>query len=129
MRAFSIALFAGALIAVPALASPADYRFDVVQQSTPGKDGRSTAVIRLVHIASGKTVPDAEVYELSTAPAPYKWPTATIQRKTLLRSDGQGNYRLIEARPVTRETAIKLTANVEGERSPITGTINLKPAR
>lgn len=99
-------------VASPARAAASDYRFEVVRpaEASSEADGRgSTATVALIHTPSGRRITSAEVF----------------RRETMLRENGQGNYRLTTYYPLTAGSTLKLSARVPGETGTITSDVRL----
>jgi hypothetical protein len=118
----SAALVCGlAFAAIHSNATPADYRFELV-----GKphlvNQKDVVQVRLVHIADGKPVPDAVIFETKADMGPAGMETMTAPVKTM---PAKGGIYSFEVDPGMAGTwALHLAAKVQGEAETVRGTIN-----
>jgi hypothetical protein len=110
-----------ALAALPALAAATDYRFELVGK--PQLSGHKDIVqVRLVHLADGKPVPDAVIFESKADMGPEGMATMGAPVKALPVKDGVYSF---EVEPGMAGTwALHLAAKVQGEPDTVRGTLN-----
>lgn len=109
-----------AFAAFPATAKSADYRFELVgkPQLINQKD---IVQVRLVHVADGKPVPDAAVFETKADMGPAGMETMTAPVKTM---PAKGGIYSFEVDPgMAGAWAVRLAAKVQGEAETVRGTI------
>jgi YtkA-like len=107
--------------ALPSLAAATDYRFELIgkPQLTGGKD---IVQVRLVHVADGKPVPDAVIFESKADMGPEGMATMGAPVKALPAKDGIYGF---EVEPgMAGKWALHLAAKVQGEAETVRGTIN-----
>jgi len=95
------------LTAAPGFSAPADYRFEVVPPVKVGAD--AAVVLRLIHVPSGKPVPDAVIFKtqldmLMAGMAPM------AAKAGLPKASGAG-------------WTLRLSAKVRGENETVTGAV------
>jgi len=115
--------FAGgvALAALPAFAATTDYKFELIgkPQLSAHKD---IVQVRLVHVADGKPVPDAVIFESKADMGPEGMATMGAPVKALPAKDGVYSF---EVEPGMAGTwALHLAAKVQGETETVRGTVN-----
>ena len=115
--------FAGgfALAALPTFAATTDYKFELVgkPQLSAHKD---IVQVRLVHVADGKPVPDAVIFESKADMGPEGMATMGAPVKALSAKDGTYSF---EVEPGMAGTwALHLAAKVQGEAETVRGTVN-----
>jgi hypothetical protein len=115
--------FAGgvALAALPAFAATTDYKFELIgkPQLSAHKD---IVQVRLVHVADGKPVPDAVIFESKADMGPEGMATMGAPVKALPAKDGVYSF---EIEPGMAGTwALHLAAKVQGEAETVRGTVN-----
>ena len=115
--------FAGsfALAALPIHAATTDYRFELIgkPQLSAHKD---IVQVRLVHVADGKPVPDAVIFESKADMGPEGMATMGAPVKALPAKDGVYSF---EVEPGMAGTwALHLAAKVQGEAETVRGTVN-----
>ena len=111
-----------AFTAVQAQAKDTDYRFELAgkPQSSAGKD---IVQVRLLHVADGKPVPDAVIFESKTDMGPAGMDTMTAPVKAL---PAKGGVYSFEVDPGMAGTwALHLAAKVQGEPDTVRGTVNV----
>jgi len=121
IAAGALALVSGfALAAIPAFAASADYRFELVGK--PELYGQKDIVqVRLVHVADGKPVPDAVIFENKADMGPMGMATMTAPVEALPSKDGVYSF---EVEPGMAGTwALHLAAKAQREPETIRGTI------
>jgi hypothetical protein len=124
----STRIFAGAaalgcgLTFTAAQAKDTDYRFELVgkPQSSAKKD---IVQVRLLHLADGKAVPDAVIFESKADMGPAGMDTMTAPVKAL---PAKGSVYSFEVEPGMAGTwALHLAAKVQGEPDTVRGTLNV----
>jgi hypothetical protein len=110
-----------ALTAMPTFAKSADYRFELVGK--PQLSGQKDIVqVRLVHVADGKPVTDAVIFESKADMGPAGMESMTAPVKALPAKGGTYSF---EVDPGMAGTwALHLAAKVQGETETVRGTIN-----
>lgn len=119
-----------ATIAGGALAASEDYRFEVVQPPVGSACGL-IATVRLIHVASGQPVTDAEVFQRSSKVVfniSNKALPSTVVQTTPLRPDGHGNYQLIVGSPQKGGTSVTLLARVPAGSTTVRDLVALPSA-
>jgi hypothetical protein len=121
-------LFAGAaafalgaaIAALPSLAATADYRFELAGK--PQLSGQKDIVqVRLVHVADGKPVADAVIFETKADMGPMGMETMGAPVKAL---DAKAGIYSFEVDPGMAGTwALHLAAKVQGEPETVRGTV------
>lgn len=107
-------------------AAAQDYRFELAGKPTVAA-GKNTVRVRLVHVADGKPVPDAVVFESKADMGPAGMPTMPAPVKTMPAKDGIYSF---EVEPGMAGTwALHLAAKVQGEPETVRGTINADLAK
>jgi hypothetical protein len=106
---------------LPAYAAATDYRFELVGK--PLLSGQKDIVqVRLLHVADGKLVVDAVVFESTADMGPAGMPTMPAPIKAL---PAKGGIYSFEVEPGMAGTwALHLAAKVQGEAETVRGTIN-----
>lgn len=126
--ALALTLVLGAALPSPVLAATQDYRFELAGKPQPAPGGKSIIPVRLVHVADGKPVTDAVLFESRADMAPMGMPTMTAPIKAMPPAKG-GVYRL-EVEPGMAGTwALTLAAKVQGEAETVRGTLNAELAK
>ena len=110
-----------ALAALPSFAATTDYRFELVGK--PQLSGHKDIVqVRVVHVADGKPVPDAVIFESKADMGPEGMATMGAPVKSLPAKDGVYSF---EVEPGMAGTwALHLAAKVQGEPDTVRGTLN-----
>jgi len=122
-------LVGAAMAAAASLASPAgwagakDYRFELVEQRVKAGDGQTFAV-RLVHVPSGKPVPDAVIFQTRLDMSPENMATMTAPL-TPQPSDQPGIYRFRADFAMAGGWAFSLAAKVQGESETVQGRLTI----
>ena len=116
------------MAATPAAAAPWDYTFEVVQPPTLA-EGRTVAIIRVVHVPTGRTVTGAEVSVRRSTWAPYKSAPTFVDQSYRLRSDGAGAFHYVEQVRLDTVKTLWLTARVPGEFWLVQGEVRLSPPK
>jgi len=116
------------MAATPAAAAPWDYTFEVVQPPTL-VEGRTVAIIRVVHVATGRTVAGVEVSVRRSTRAPYKSAVPFVDQSYRLRSDGAGAFHYLVQGRLDRVKTLWLTARVPGEFWVVQGEVRLLPPK
>lgn len=121
--AFASGVFVAAL---PAFAATTDYKFDLVGKPQLSK-GKDVVQVRLVHVADGKPVPDAVIFESKADMGPEGMATMGAPVKALAAKDGVYSF---EVDPGMAGTwALHLAAKVQGEPETVRGTVNAALAK
>jgi hypothetical protein len=107
--------------ALPTYAATTDYKFELVGK--PQLSGHKDIVqVRVVHVADGKPVPDAVIFESKADMGPEGMATMGAPVKALPAKDGIYSF---EVEPGMAGTwALHLAAKVQGEPDTVRGTIN-----
>ncbi len=110
-----------ALSVLPAYAAATDYRFELVGK--PQLSGQKDIVqVRLLHIADGKPVADAVIFQSTADMGPAGMPTMPAPIKAL---PAKGGIYSFEVEPGMAGTwALHLAAKVQGESETVRGTVN-----
>jgi hypothetical protein len=108
------------LTAAPGFSAPADYRFEVVPPVKVGAD--AAVVLRLIHVPSGKPVPDAVIFKtqldmLMAGMAPM------AAKAGLPKASGAGLYTLRAPLTMAGDWTLRLSAKVRGENETVTGAV------
>jgi predicted metal-binding membrane protein len=111
------------LLATTALttAAPNDYRFKTVDVQ-PSGPGKTTVVVRLVHVPDKKLVDGAVIVESKTDMGPSGM-GEMFGKVTASTSDQPGLYRFLTDTGMAGKWELTLTAKVQGEARPVTGKI------
>jgi YtkA-like len=104
-----------------ALAGPADYRFELVQEQ-PAGPGKTTVTVRLVHAPDSKPVDGAVLFESKTDMGPGGMAEMT-GKVSSLPSDKPGLYRFQIETGMAGKWALNLGAKVQGEAGTVGGTV------
>ena len=105
----------------PVLAAASDYRFELAGKPQPARGGKSVVSVRLVHIADGKPVTDAVVFEGKADMGPAGMATMTAPVKIMA---AQGGVYRFEVEPGMAGTwAINVAAKVQGEAETVRGSV------
>ncbi len=109
-----------------AKAAAQDYRFELVGKPTVSA-GRNTVQIQLVHVADGKPVSDAVIFESTADMGPAGMPTMPAPVKAM---PAKGGVYSFEVEPGMAGTwALHLAAKVQGEQETVRGTVNADLAK
>lgn len=110
-----------ALTSFQAQAGASDYRFELVGK--PKLSAKKDIVqVRLVHVADGKPVPDAVVFETSADMGPAGMQTMTAPVKAMPPKGGLYSFEIDPGMAGT--WALHLAAKVQGEPETVRGTVN-----
>jgi YtkA-like len=110
-----------AFTAVQANAKDTDYRFELVGKPQPSAK-KDIVQVRLLHVADGKSVPDAVIFESKADMGPAGMDTMTAPVKAL---PAKGGIYSFEVEPGMAGTwALHLAAKVQGEPDTVRGTVN-----
>ncbi len=121
LAALAIALSVALASSPPVLAAASDYRFELAGKPQPARGGKSVVSVRLVHIADGKPVTDAVVFEGKADMGPAGMATMTAPVKIM---PAQGGVYRFEVEPGMAGTwAINLAAKVQGEAGTVRGSV------
>lgn len=108
-------------------AAPEDYRFELTGQ--PEKSGAGTLVkVRLVYVADGKPVTGLEIVEARLDMGPDGMAAMTAPVK-LLRSSEPDVYVFEAQATMAGNWALTVSAKIQSEPEPITGTIAIQIAK
>ncbi|HVJ54927.1 MAG TPA: FixH family protein [Aliidongia sp.] len=112
--------FGIAFSALSSFAAATDYRFELVGK--PEISGQKNIVrVRLVHVADGKPVPDAVIFESKADMGPMGMASMAAPVKALPGRDGLYSF---EVDPGMAGTfALHLTAKIQGEPETVRGTV------
>jgi hypothetical protein len=110
-----------AFTAVQVQAKDTDYRFELVGKQPSAK--KDIVQVRLLHVADGKPVPDAVIFESKADMGPAGMDTMTAPVKAL---PAKGGVYSFEVDPGMAGTwALHLAAKVQGEPETVRGTLNV----
>jgi hypothetical protein len=108
--------------AVQVQAKDTDYRFELVGKPQPSAK-KDIVQVRLLHVADGKPVPDAVIFESRADMGPAGMDTMTAPVKALPAKRGVYSF---EVEPGMAGTwALHLAAKVQGEPDTVRGTLNV----
>jgi hypothetical protein len=126
--ASAVALACGfAFSSFPAHAAATDYRFELVGK--PQASGQQDIVqVRLVHVADGKPVSNAVIFETTADMGPEGMPTMPAPVK-LMPGAKDGVYSVAVNPGMAGTWALHLSAKVQGEAETVQGTINADLAK
>jgi hypothetical protein len=111
-----------AFTAVQANAKDTDYHFELVGKPQPSAK-QDIVQVRLLHVADGKSVPDAVIFESKADMGPAGMNTMTASVKAL---PAKGGVYSFEVEPGMAGTwALHLAAKVQGEPETVRGTLNV----
>ena len=110
-----------AIAALPAFAATTDYKFELVGKPQLSAH-KSIVQVRLVHVADGKPVPDAVVFESKADMGPEGMAAMAAPVKALKAKDGIYSFEV--APDMGGTWAIHLAAKVQGETETVRGTVN-----
>lgn len=115
-------LLTASLISISvAHAAANDYRFELAGKPTVSA-GKNMVRVRLVHVADGKPVPDAVIFESKADMGPAGMPTMPAPVKAMPAKNGVYSF---EVEPGMAGTwALHLAAKVQGEPETVRGTVN-----
>jgi len=103
------------------IAAAQDYRFEIA--GPPVKSEKATIVkIRLVHVADGKAVPGAVIFQTRFDMGPDGMANMTAPAK-LARSSDASVYQVEVEPQMGGNWALNLSAKVQGETQTVTGTV------
>ncbi len=116
-----VAIALGGFSPSPALATPQDYRFELVgkPQLLAKKD---VIQVRLIRIVDGKSVANAVIFESTADMGPAGMETMTAPVKAL--PPKAGIYSFLVDPGMAGVWALHLAAKVQGEQETIRGTVN-----
>jgi len=118
----TITFSAAILVSNPmAYAAAQDYCFELTGKPTASA-GTNTVQVRLVHVADGKPVPDAVIFESKADMGPSGMATMPAPVKPMPAKDGIYSFAVEPA--MTGTWALRLAAKVQGEAETVTGTID-----
>jgi predicted metal-binding membrane protein len=126
LAAWGVLLLATATL-TSTIAAPADYRFEAVKVAAAGP-GKTTLVVRLVHVPDKKPVADTVILDVKTDMGPGGM--AEMSGKvTPLQSDQPGLYRFLVETGMAGKWALILGAKVPGETGTVRGVIAYDAAK
>jgi hypothetical protein len=103
------------------VAAPNDYRFETAEVQASGP-GRTTVVVRLVHVKDKRPVDGAVILESKTDMGPSGM-DEMFGKVTATTSDQPGLYRFLIETGMAGKWELIRTAKVQGEAGPVTGKI------
>jgi hypothetical protein len=109
-------------LASPAFAAAKDYRFELVETKPSGKNLTDVAV-KLTHIADGKPVPGAVIFQTKVDMGPSGMGEMT-GKVTPQKADPAGLYHFRTETGMAGTWALSLSAKVQGEPDTVRGTVN-----
>lgn len=110
-------------LATTALADIKDYEFQLVDRQV--KQGEATIAVTLVHVPSGRAIPDAVIFAKRVDMGPDKMETMTAPLEPIA-SDNPGVYRFKTDLRMAGQWALSLGAKVQGEEGTVEGKLLLK---
>src|SRR5262249_7098089 len=118
-----LAAWGALLLATTALttAAPNDYLFEAVEVQ-PSGPGKTTVVVRLVHVPEKKPVDGAVIVESKTDMGPSGM-GEMFGKVTASTSHQPGLYRFLTDTGMAGKWELTLTAKVQGEARPVIGKI------
>jgi predicted metal-binding membrane protein len=118
-----VAVWGGLMLATTTLttAAPNDYRFEAAEVEASGL-GKTTVVVRLVHVLDKKPVDGAVIVESKTNMSPSGMGEMS-GKVTATPSDQLGLYRFLIETGMAGKWELILVAKVQGEAGPVTGKI------
>jgi predicted metal-binding membrane protein len=102
-------------------AAPKDYRFETAETQASGP-GKTTIVVRLVHVRDKKPVDGAIILESKTDMGPSGM-AEMFGKVTAITSDRPGLYRFLIETGMAGKWELILAAKVQGEARPVTDKI------
>lgn len=115
--------WACAAMAQPAAAAASGYRFEIAGAPS-ASGGHEIVLVRLIHVADGKAVSGAVIFESTADMGPMGMATMTGPVRPL---GPQGDSYAFEVDPAMTGTwALHLGAKVQGEAETVRGTLDLK---
>lgn len=121
MRRLMLALALTTLASTAAHAAPKDYRFDVAPAAVGSGD---PAVVKLIHVPSGKVVEDAEIHMAMPVSNPKGTPG--LSRDHQLTGDGRGGYKLPHGHISTSPAGTALWAYIPAIDEVVQERVNVK---
>jgi len=118
VAAWGVLLLATATLTI---ASPNEYRFEVVEAPT-GVPGTTTVAVRLVHASDNKPVDGATIVEAKTDMGPAGM-AEMAGKVTPAASDRPGLFRFSIETGMAGKWELVLTAKVPGETAPLIGKV------
>jgi hypothetical protein len=106
-----------------ASASTGSYRFELAKP-IERTDSGTVLTVRLLDVAGDRMITDADVFRRQMD-LRHKATPAIGERRTLLRPDGNGNYRLATPYVLTPGSTIKLGAYVTGLSGIVRGSVEI----
>ena len=103
------------------IAAPSDYRFEPVEVRASGP-GKTTVVVRLVHVQDKTPVEGAVILKSETDMGPSGMGEMS-GKVAATPSDQPGLHRFLTETGMAGKWELILTAKVEGEAGPVTGKI------
>jgi hypothetical protein len=126
-NAFFVLLAVIVLVAVmptPSHAGAQEYRFEIVDQ-TIHAGGKVPIRVRLVQIATGKTISNADIAEPKLVMRMAGM--ADMQGEAVkMTPDAEGNYRFAANVVAPGEWVLNLTAHVQGEKDAVQGSLTFQ---
>jgi len=113
----AVLFMASPLVVACGLATPNDYRFELVQ-AQPAGEGKTTVTVRLIHVADNKPVAGAVLFESKTDMGPGGMAEMT-GKVSPLPSDQPGIYRFQIETGMAGKWALNLGAKVQGEAGTV----------
>lgn len=113
-----------ATAALPGIAAPADYRFEVVQVQSAGP-GKSNVTLRLTHVPDKKPVTDAVIFQSTADMGPDGMPTMTAPVKAMPAAQ-PGLYTFQIEPGMAGNWELQLAAKVQGEADTVRAKLPLK---
>ena len=127
-RALGAAIFAASTLgAAYGLATPNDYRFELVQ-AQPAGPGKTAVTVRLTHVPDNKPVAGAVLFESKSDMGPSGM--AEMPGKVSpLPADKPGLYRFQVETGMAGKWALNLGAKVQGEDDTVRGSVTFDAAK
>ncbi len=123
----AVLLTLSTLAGAPAVAAPADYRFELAQGQQAGS-GKTDLTVRLIHVPDKKPVAGAVLFDTKADMTPEGM--ADMSGKvTPLPSNQPGIYRFQVETGMAGKWQLTLGAKVQGEAGTVRGTIPFAAAK
>jgi hypothetical protein len=105
----------------PASGAPADYRFEATQPRIKMEDN-ARVVVRLVHVPTGKLIPDAIIFQTHLEMA-MQGAAPMRAKASQPKATGGGLYALQAPLNMEGQWTLHLSAKVQGEKDTVAGAV------
>jgi hypothetical protein len=105
------------------LGASADYRFEATQPRIK-MDDNARVVIRLIHVPTGKPVPDAIIFQTHLEMA-MQGSAPMLVKASRPKATGGGLYALQAPLNMEGQWTLHLSAKVQGEKDTVVGAVKL----